>query len=65
MYDLACGMASLEPPPPEMLTLYQALRDNPVERDRYFGTLGGTVPIPEYYAPDNLQWIATGAAAGS
>jgi flavin-dependent dehydrogenase len=65
MYDLTCGMASLEPPPPEMLALYQALRDNPVERDRYFGTWGGTVPIPEFYAPENLQRIAAGAAAGS
>ena len=51
MYDLTCGMAGLEPPPPEMLALYQALRHNSVERDRFFGTLGGTVPIPEFYAP--------------
>jgi hypothetical protein len=62
MYDLCCNMAAIEPPPPEMLALYQALRDNPVERDRYFGTLGGTVPIPEYYAAENLQRIAAGAA---
>jgi flavin-dependent dehydrogenase len=60
MYDLSCGMAGLGPPSPEMLAVYQALRSNPVERDRYFGTLGGTVPIPEYYAPENLQQIAAG-----
>jgi flavin-dependent dehydrogenase len=63
MYDLCCNMAALEPPPPEMQALYRALRDNPVERDRYFGTLGGTVPIPEYYAPENLQRITGGTAA--
>ena len=65
MYDLCCNMAALEPPPPEMQALYQALRDNPVERDRFFGTLGGTVPIPEYYAPENLQRISGGAAAAA
>jgi hypothetical protein len=65
MFDLCCDLAALEPPPPEIQALYKALRDNPVERDRYFGTLGGTVPIPEYYAPENLQRIAEGAAAGA
>ena len=63
MYDLSCGMAALEPPPPEMLALYLALRSNPVERDRYFGTLGGTVSIPDYYSPENLQRITTGRAS--
>jgi hypothetical protein len=63
MYDLTCGMAALEPPPPEMLALYQALRHNSVERDRYFGTLGGTVPIPEFYAPENVQRITSTASA--
>lgn len=65
MYDLTCELASLEPPPTEMLALYQALRYNQVERDRFFGTLGGTVPIPEYYAPENLSRIVGGVAAGA
>lgn len=60
MYELTCDMAKLEPPPPEIAALYSALRDNPVERDRYFGTLGGTVSIPEYFAPEHLQRIAVG-----
>jgi flavin-dependent dehydrogenase len=64
MYDLSCGMAALEPPPPEMLSVYQALRSNRAERDRYFGTLGGTVSIPEYYAPENLRRVAATATAG-
>jgi flavin-dependent dehydrogenase len=57
MYDFNCGQASLQPPPAEMLALFGALRSNPVERNRFFGTLGGTVSIPEYYAPENLQRI--------
>jgi flavin-dependent dehydrogenase len=62
MYDLCCNLAGLAPPPPEMLALYQALRYDTAERNRFFGTLGGTVPIPEYYAPENLQRIVASAA---
>jgi hypothetical protein len=50
-------------PPPEMLALYQALRHNSVERDHYFGTEGGTAPIPEFYAPENIQRIISAAPA--
>jgi flavin-dependent dehydrogenase len=62
MYDLSCMMAALQPPPPEMLALYRALRGNATECDRFFGTLGGTVPVAEYYAPENMQRIIAGAA---
>lgn len=60
IYDLTCNMATLEPPP-DMLALYQALRANPAERNRFFGTLAGTVPIPEYYAPENIKRIVAEA----
>ncbi|HVH74607.1 MAG TPA: FAD-dependent monooxygenase [Stellaceae bacterium] len=61
MYGLTCSLASFEPPPPETLALYEALRSNAAERSRFFGTLGGTVPIAEYYAPENLQRILAGS----
>jgi flavin-dependent dehydrogenase len=64
MYNLCCEMAALQPPSPEMDSLYQALRDDRIERDRYLGALAGTVPIPEYYAPESLRRIL-GSAAGS
>jgi hypothetical protein len=63
MYDLTCEFASLKPPSSEMLALYQALRFNQPEADRFFGTIAGTVPIPEYYAPENLRRIVGGATA--
>jgi flavin-dependent dehydrogenase len=62
MFELTCQLAALEPPPPEVLALYVALRHDAVERSRYFGTLGGTVAIPEYYAPANLRRIVEGVA---
>jgi 2-polyprenyl-6-methoxyphenol hydroxylase-like FAD-dependent oxidoreductase len=61
MYELSCNLATLEPPSPEMLALYEALRSNPIERDRFFGTLAGAVPAHEYYAPANLRRIVNGA----
>jgi flavin-dependent dehydrogenase len=62
MYDLSCSLAMLEPPSPEMLALYGALRTNEVERNRFFGTLGGVVPTAEYYTPENLRRIIAGQA---
>jgi flavin-dependent dehydrogenase len=63
MYDLSCSLATLEPPSPQMLALYEALRNNAIERNRFFGTLGGTVPSSEYYSSANLQRIIGAAPA--
>jgi 2-polyprenyl-6-methoxyphenol hydroxylase-like FAD-dependent oxidoreductase len=57
MYDLTCEWASLQPPPPEMEALLGALINNETESDNFFGTLAGTVSIPEFYSPANLQRI--------
>jgi 2-polyprenyl-6-methoxyphenol hydroxylase-like FAD-dependent oxidoreductase len=62
MYDFNCNQASLEPPPAEMIALFGALRHNPAERNRFFGTLGNMVPIQEYYHPENLRRIIGGEA---
>jgi 2-polyprenyl-6-methoxyphenol hydroxylase-like FAD-dependent oxidoreductase len=58
-YELNFQLASLEPPPPEMQQLFGALVNNPVETARFFGTIVGTVSIPEFFAPANLQRILT------
>ena len=60
-YQLACDLATLAPPPPEMRRLFEALRNNQAEADRYFGTLAGTVPIPEFFAPENIERIIRAA----
>jgi flavin-dependent dehydrogenase len=56
-YELNCQLASLEPPPPDMLQLFAALRGNQTETDRFFGAMEGTVPIPEFFSPENVQHI--------
>lgn len=57
VYEMTCDLAQLAPPPPEMQRLFAALRDDEVEAGRFFGTLAGTVPIPEFYSPANLQRV--------
>ena len=56
-FQSTIGFARLQPSPPDMQQLFAALRDNPRERDRLFGTFAGTVPPDEYFAPDNLARI--------
>jgi len=63
MYELTFNLAHLSPPPPEVQALHNALQGNQHETDRFFGTLAGTVPIPEYYAPENLARIVASAEA--
>jgi flavin-dependent dehydrogenase len=57
IYDFTATLATLEPPSIEMQQLFGALRDNPAQTSRFFGTIVGTVPIPEFFSPDNLRRI--------
>jgi 2-polyprenyl-6-methoxyphenol hydroxylase-like FAD-dependent oxidoreductase len=62
-YELTCGLATLGPPPPEIQALYAALIHNQPETDRLLGTFAGSVPIPEFYSPENVERIMSRAAA--
>lgn len=61
-YDLNYRLARLDPPTPEELALRNALRDNPDAISRLFGVTAGTVPVEEFFAPDNIERILRGAA---
>ena len=56
-FDLTTQLAALEPPPPEVQQLLAGLRDNPEQRSRFFGVLAHTVPVPEFFSPENMQAI--------
>jgi 2-polyprenyl-6-methoxyphenol hydroxylase-like FAD-dependent oxidoreductase len=62
MYEFTCRLAALEPPSPETLRLYAALRGNRRALDRFFGTIAGTVAIGEFFAPEHLQHIFNAAS---
>ncbi|WP_433059612.1 NAD(P)/FAD-dependent oxidoreductase [Dactylosporangium sp. CS-033363] len=59
--QLTCQLASMEPPTPEMAALFATIAASPAESTRFFGVLQGSTPIPEYFAPDNLGRIMSGA----
>lgn len=62
MYGLTCDFARLEPPPQEMQELIIAMKDNKEARDQYMGAMIGTVPIPVFFAPQNLERIIKGVS---
>jgi 2-polyprenyl-6-methoxyphenol hydroxylase-like FAD-dependent oxidoreductase len=62
MFEHNTQLAMLEPPPPEMVGLLHALRDNPVEIGRFLGTVAGTVPLNEFFSPENITRIMGSAA---
>lgn len=57
MFNLNAAHASMEPTPPEMRMFFEALQNDDVEKERFLGTVAGTVSIPEFYAPENMQRI--------
>jgi hypothetical protein len=57
MYEYTCQWATLEPPSPEMQQLFEALRDNQTEADRFLGTIAGTVSIPEFFSSENQRRV--------
>jgi 2-polyprenyl-6-methoxyphenol hydroxylase-like FAD-dependent oxidoreductase len=61
IYELTCQLASLQPPAPEMQQLFAALCGNQTETNRFFGTIAGTVPVTEFFAPENVQRIVSAA----
>jgi 2-polyprenyl-6-methoxyphenol hydroxylase-like FAD-dependent oxidoreductase len=63
IYEFTQQLAALEPPPPEMQELFAALRSNDEQINRFFGTVAGTVPIFEFFAPENVARIIDAAKA--
>jgi 2-polyprenyl-6-methoxyphenol hydroxylase-like FAD-dependent oxidoreductase len=59
-FQSTVDFARLQPPSPMMQQLLVALRDAPADRDRFFGTVAGTVRGEEYFAPDNVERILAG-----
>jgi flavin-dependent dehydrogenase len=61
-YEFTCQLATLAPPPPEIRQVLFALQNNPEQRTRFFGVLAHTVPVEDFFAPENLQRILGGTA---
>jgi 2-polyprenyl-6-methoxyphenol hydroxylase-like FAD-dependent oxidoreductase len=49
MYEFTCARAGLEPAPPETQALLGALRNDPVQTERFFGVFAGTVAVRDFF----------------
>lgn len=56
-FDLTTQLAALAPPPPEVQQVLWALQFNPDQRARFFGVLAHSVPVEDFFSPENLQKI--------
>jgi 2-polyprenyl-6-methoxyphenol hydroxylase-like FAD-dependent oxidoreductase len=65
LYEMTGQFGALQPPPPEMQQLIGALRHNQAQADRFIGTVAGTVPVSEFFAPENIERIITGREANA
>ena len=63
MYDFTCELATLEPPPPELLQLLQAAHGNQEAMDGFARLNAGTILPAEFFAPDNTEAIFAAAAS--
>ena len=65
IYEFTYQLASLAPPAPEMQALFGALRENQEETNRFFGVMARTVPVADFFAPENIARIVGGGAESS
>jgi 2-polyprenyl-6-methoxyphenol hydroxylase-like FAD-dependent oxidoreductase len=61
MYELTYKLTQLLPPSADEQRLFGALIGNEADTTAFFGALAGTVPIPSFFAPENIGRIV-GAA---
>jgi flavin-dependent dehydrogenase len=59
-YEMTAQFATLDAPPPEFQQMLFALQFNEPQRRRFFGVLAHTVPVEEFFAPENMQQIIAG-----
>jgi len=62
-FELTTQLAALAPPPEEMQQLLAALRDNPEQRSRFFGVFAHSVPVQDFFTPENVKEIMATAPA--
>jgi len=56
-FELTTQLAALETPPPETQQLLAALQHNPEQRSRFFGVIAHTVPVQDFFSPENVGRI--------
>ena len=61
MYEFTCGLASLEPPPPQMQQLFAAIHGNQQAMDGFAQVNAGTISPATFFSPENIAAIVSSA----
>jgi 2-polyprenyl-6-methoxyphenol hydroxylase-like FAD-dependent oxidoreductase len=61
IFEFTCQLATLEPPPPEMQQLTEAMAGNQEAMDGFVRTFAGVTSPAEFFHPDNIGRIFAGA----
>jgi 2-polyprenyl-6-methoxyphenol hydroxylase-like FAD-dependent oxidoreductase len=61
MYEFTCQLATLEPPPPEMLQLFAAIHGNRRAMDDFARMNAGTISPEAFFSPQNVRAISAAA----
>jgi 2-polyprenyl-6-methoxyphenol hydroxylase-like FAD-dependent oxidoreductase len=61
MYEFTCELASLEPPPPQMQALLQAIHGNQSAMDGFVRVVAGTTSPADFFAPKNIEALLAAA----
>ena len=62
IYEFTADFAKIEPPPPEMQQLIGAMQGNQEAMDGFVSVMAGTLPVPEFFGPENAGRIMAQAA---
>jgi 2-polyprenyl-6-methoxyphenol hydroxylase-like FAD-dependent oxidoreductase len=61
MYELTFGLATLEPPPPELQQILAAAAGNESAMDAFARMFAGVLPVPEFFSPEHVARIMQAA----
>ena len=62
MYEYTCGLATLQPPPPDMQAIFGAVAGHRPSMDRFAQMNAGTISPSEFFSPESVAAILGGAA---
>ncbi len=65
MYEFTCELATLEPPPPELVGLLTAINGNQDAMDEFARLNAGVVSPAAFFAPDNVERLVAGGRGGT
>jgi 2-polyprenyl-6-methoxyphenol hydroxylase-like FAD-dependent oxidoreductase len=63
MYDFTFNLATLEPPPPELVGLLGASAGNTEAMDAWARMFAGVLPVPAFFDPERIAGVMAGAVA--